>query len=241
MEKHVYREYHSGHMVELAADTLAAAIEEAAEEARRAHSDDVRSETLWVHGVVQALTEDGELIEEHPVRVAIDPEEPECKQIGLLPIEFADEGEHDWQSPHEIVGGLEDSPGVWGKGGGVVYTEVCVRCGTARITDTWAQDPETGEQGLHSVKYEPYLYEEELDEYIRHHGHCYAVVDRDGYVQDVVYDLREASDPQVTEHMNRLAGYGGDGHRWVLVDGGPCDPGDRLDVDDEEGTATLAE
>src|SRR5690606_15939834 len=83
MEKHVYREYHSGHMVELAADTLAAAIEEAAEEARRAHSDDVRSETLWVHGVVQALTEDGELIEEHPVRVAIDPEEPECKQIGL--------------------------------------------------------------------------------------------------------------------------------------------------------------
>jgi hypothetical protein len=32
-------------------------------------------------------------------------------------------------------------------------------CGCARITDTWAQDPETGEQGLHEVRYEPDRYD----------------------------------------------------------------------------------
>lgn len=80
----------------------------------------------------------------------------------------------------------------------------------------------------------------DVDEYLEAHGYCYAVVDRQGWVQEVVYDLREADDPEVTERMNRLAGYGSDGHRWVLVEGGPCSLGDLLEVDDEEGTATLA-
>lgn len=61
---------------------------------------------------------------------------------------------HDWQSPHAIVGGIKENPGVWGHGGGVKITEVCVRCGCGRHTDTWAQNPSTGEQGLESVRYE---------------------------------------------------------------------------------------
>lgn len=77
--------------------------------------------------------------------ITVDPEEPQC----------ADDGDHhDWQSPVELVGGIEENPGVWGHGGGVVITEVCLDCGLRRITDTWAQDPNTGRQGLESVEYE---------------------------------------------------------------------------------------
>lgn len=76
-------------------------------------------------------------------RVAVDPTEPECKG----------EHEHDWQSPMSVVGGIKENPGVYGHGGGVVCTEVCCHCGRYRISDSWAQDPETGEQGLASVEY----------------------------------------------------------------------------------------
>lgn len=53
--------------------------------------------------------------------------------------------DHDWQSPHAIVGGICETPGVHGHGGGVIIRECCARCGMYRITDTWAQDPATGE------------------------------------------------------------------------------------------------
>lgn len=75
-----------------------------------------------------------------------------------------DGAEHDWQSPHEIVGGDKKSPGVWGHGGGVVIVECCLRCGCARRTDTWAQDPITGQQGVESVTYEPGRYADKIGE-----------------------------------------------------------------------------
>lgn len=76
--------------------------------------------------------------------VAFDPPEPRC-----------DDGtrDHDWQSPFEILGGLEENPGVHMNGGGVIITEVCMKCGCTRTTDTWAQRSGTGEQGLTSVRY----------------------------------------------------------------------------------------
>jgi len=76
--------------------------------------------------------------------IEIEPREPDCE----------DGQTHDWQSPHEVVGGLEENPGVHGHGGGVVITEICAHCGLYRVTDTWAQDRETGEQGLTSVAYQ---------------------------------------------------------------------------------------
>lgn len=76
--------------------------------------------------------------------VALHPEEPDCSAGD----------EHDWQSPHEVVGGIEDSPGVWGHCGGVIIRTVCAHCGMYRIVDTWAQRPDTGEEGLESVRYE---------------------------------------------------------------------------------------
>jgi hypothetical protein len=70
--------------------------------------------------------------------------------------------DHDWQSPHALVGGLKENPGVRGHGGGVVIHEVCVHCGTLRVTDTWAQNPSTGEEGLESVRYEAGKYADEV-------------------------------------------------------------------------------
>lgn len=89
-----------------------------------------------------------------------DPDEPEREsyQIPLHPIEpdcSDGEHEHEWQAPYEILGGLPENPGVWGHGGGVIIDEICGRCGIYRRTDTWAQDPETGRQGLRSITYRP--------------------------------------------------------------------------------------
>lgn len=75
--------------------------------------------------------------------IAIDPDEPECSAE-----------EHDWQRPIEIVGGLAENPGVFGHGGGVRILEICANCGIKKRTDTWAQRPDTGEQGLTSIRYE---------------------------------------------------------------------------------------
>jgi hypothetical protein len=75
--------------------------------------------------------------------VEIEPDEPDCE----------DEPEHEWCSPYEVVGGCETNPGVRGHGGGVIVTELCRHCGRYRVTDTWAQRSDTGEQGLTSVTY----------------------------------------------------------------------------------------
>lgn len=103
--------------------------------------------TCWPRASVTLYDDDGDEVESHRVKVAIDPEEPVCDggEHG---------GEHEWRSPIEIVGGIAENPGVWGHGGGVIVHEVCRRCGWKRISDSWAQDPDTGEQGLNSVRYE---------------------------------------------------------------------------------------
>jgi hypothetical protein len=76
--------------------------------------------------------------------IAIDPNEPECEE----------NCSHDWKSPYSVLGGLKENPGVWGNGGGVIIKEVCCYCGKYKITNTWAQNPENGEQGLTSIEYD---------------------------------------------------------------------------------------
>ncbi len=106
---------------------------------------------LFVHVEVRA-PEDEDYYEELGSRtVVLDAEEPECSARS-----------HDWQSPYEILGGLEENPGVHGNGGGVIVTECCMRCGCARVTDSWAQNPETGEQGYTTVEYEEGRYAAEV-------------------------------------------------------------------------------
>lgn len=96
--------------------------------------------TIWVDVTIRD-DNTGKAVD--TVTVAIDPDEPPCIQGE----------EHDWQAPHDLVGGLDENPGVVGHGGGVLISEVCMHCGCGRKTDTWAQRPDTGEQGLVSLTY----------------------------------------------------------------------------------------
>ena len=64
-------------------------------------------------------------------RVAIDPPAPDCTRR-----------RHRWVEAR-----------IQTHGGGVIFTEVCKHCGCRLATDTWAQDPETGTQGLRSIEY----------------------------------------------------------------------------------------
>jgi len=125
----------------IVADTLAEAIELAEAWAEDGNWD-TSDGTVWVHAYLIEI-DNGEEVERHAIRVTIEQDEPDC----------TDGKEHNWQSPIEIVGGIKENPGVWSHGGGVTIQEVCLYCGCGKFTDTWAQDSETGEQGLRSVKY----------------------------------------------------------------------------------------
>lgn len=125
-------------------DTVTATSPEAALKIARGNVDrgnyNDTEGTLWIE--VRVVCE--ETGEEASDTVTLDEDEPDCE----------DSETHDWQSPIELVGGIKENPGVWGNGGGVIIKEVCMHCGCLRLTDTWAQNPETGEQGLTSVSYE---------------------------------------------------------------------------------------
>jgi len=104
--------------------------------------------TIWIDVRVDC-EETGERASD---TVTLDEGEPDC----------SDSEAHHWESPYALVGGLRENPGVHGHGGGVLIREVCLKCGCHRVTDTWAQNPETGEQGLRSVTYEEPFSAEEI-------------------------------------------------------------------------------
>lgn len=129
---------------------LASSAEEALETARANVDRSNYSEaegTIWIDVRVDCE----ETGESDSCTVTLDEDEPECSA-----------SEHDWQSPHELLGGLEENPGVQGNGGGVIVREVCMHCGCERTTNTWAQNPTNGEQGLTSVSYEAGKYASEV-------------------------------------------------------------------------------
>lgn len=131
--------YEDGHEYDL---ITAETAEEALEEARQNVDDSNYSiepgKTLYIDVRVRnAVTG-----EEASDTVTIEPDEPECS---------ADS--HDWQSPYSVLGGIEENPGVWGHGGGVIMKQLCSHCGVYRTTDTWAQRRDTGEQGLTEISY----------------------------------------------------------------------------------------
>ena len=99
----------------------------------------------WRHALV--IQPDGEMrwdceVDEYAADVELAPPEPDC--VG--------DGEHVWEAPYSIVGGIKENPGVSGHGGGVIIDEICRYCGAQRNTNTWAQGP-GGAQGYRSVAY----------------------------------------------------------------------------------------
>lgn len=119
--------------------SLAEALAAARDNVERRNYDNDLAGTLYID-VVARNTVTGERDGD---TVILDPEEPVC----------ADRETHDWHSPYSVLGGDRANPGVWGHGGGVIVREVCRHCGTYRLTDTWAQRMDTGEQGLTTVSY----------------------------------------------------------------------------------------
>jgi len=122
------------------ASSAAVALAMARENVDRGNYNDTEG-TIWID-VNVSCKETGESESD---TVQLDEDEPDCESDG---------GVHNWQSPIELVGGIKENPGCWGHGGGVIITEVCMHCGCKKTTDTWAQRPDTGEQGLTSVSYE---------------------------------------------------------------------------------------
>lgn len=86
-------------------------------------------ETAWIAVDVQDLARDTL----DTVMRTVEPDEPDCD----------DDDGHAWERDGTVRG----------HGGGVVIDETCAHCAWHRVTDTWAQDPSTGEQGLTSIKY----------------------------------------------------------------------------------------
>lgn len=103
-----------------------------------ADGDWPRDETLHLSALVYL---DGERIGE--AKLTLQPLPPRC----------ISGHDHEWCSPHSVVGGLKENPGVRGSGGGVYTVEVCRHCGKYQHCDTWATDPRNGRQGVERVWY----------------------------------------------------------------------------------------
>ena len=80
----------------------------------------------------------------------VDEAEPDCRQS---PYHDPHPNGHDWTATRAVEGGLEENPGVFGNGGGVVIHTHCTRCPATRTEDTWATDPSDGSQGHTVVTY----------------------------------------------------------------------------------------
>jgi hypothetical protein len=143
----------------------AASLEAALEIARDnvdASNYEASESTLWIDVSVREIcstlhdNDDCDCdLEKGSSTVQCDPAEPDCED------DDASYPLHSWSSP-SWLGGCDSNPGVWGHGGGCIIHEVCQHCGLTRITDTWAQRPDTGEQGLTSVEYSDVNQEEWL-------------------------------------------------------------------------------
>lgn len=86
---------------------------------------------------IRVVVTGGSLGEEtEDVIVVIHPPEPRCHA--------ACDDRHRWESPHALVGGIKENPGVWGAGGASIrIKEVCVLSGTMKTTTTPSQGVES--------------------------------------------------------------------------------------------------
>jgi hypothetical protein len=164
---------------------------DSAEEAAQEYVDegdwDDPTRTIWVDVFVTELGDPD--AERECITITLKPDEPDCTES---------DG-HLWATPYQLLGGLKESPGVLGHGGGVKGRDVCLLCGLAKDWDNWAQRPDTGEQGLDSVEYVADAFDVEViategdRSAVTIDGICY-VIERDGDEVELA-DVGEWSDP----------------------------------------------
>jgi len=153
--KYVYAE-ETGHEESLNSITLVGAKAEACDLLRTGDwgdslSENQRSIRPTAKIIAEYTDDEGDTKREivEAVTVQIDPVEPDC----------IDTNGHNWRSPHSVVGGLEENPGVWGRAGGVIIYKVCAYCGVYQVTET-----KDGPQGLGRIETVRY---DQADEYSR--------------------------------------------------------------------------
>jgi len=161
---------------------------------------------------------------------SIHPSEPPCHE-GL---------EHDWQSPHEFVGGLKEDPGVFSSGPGIFLKEVCMTCGCSYLKDQGAHNTIDG-RVVTKITYIPGEFAEEVVLH-RHKGKLIARMDprKTGLgfynVLSLHKDLEDAVDDYSADDGTWFA--------WVepgTSQGEEMRPDEYEVVDDEEiGPAILA-
>ena len=103
--------------------------------------------TTFLDTELVAKNERGETIEEEKIEVRFDPPLP-CEGD-------ASRGKCRWDNPHELLGGLEENPGVRGHGGGAAIMEVCRTCGSYRETLTHDQDTGSSDEWEKTTRYLP--------------------------------------------------------------------------------------
>lgn len=129
-----YRVSDDGADETIEAESMADALETAAEYWQEGSWDSKCLISVRVAELDEDGKETGE-VDWVEVECGEDPEAPECT---------ADE--HDWCSPHEVVGGLDSNPGVWSTGGTTIVTrEVCPHCGCYRRTTSYGSQRNPGQ------------------------------------------------------------------------------------------------
>lgn len=135
--------------VDFKCDSVEEALEKAKEWAVEGDWDS-DLETFWVELDLIAYDENYNIVQVITEQIPLHPEDPFCMED--------EAGVHEWTDDHSIVGGIEENPGVWGNGGGVFIQRACKKCGMLFEENTWATNPNTGEQGLYARKYVPRYY-----------------------------------------------------------------------------------
>ena len=141
MTRFIYRE-DSGHTEPLQATTLEAATAEA-----ESLLQDGDWPPGWVTAGVIDTTDDSIAA---TAEAFIEPPEPPCT-----------ESAHDWRGDPRI--GLRENPGCMGIGGAAIQqTDVCLHCGTVRVTVAGDTNP-IGAGNRDSMRYDHDLYDEEWE------------------------------------------------------------------------------
>lgn len=92
-------------------------------------------ETIYVDGWAVPIRREKEDFDNRVCATArIDPVVPKCVR--------------GWGEVHEW-----EQTSVRGSGGGVLITETCKACGCVKVTNTWGQRRDTGEQGVEIISY----------------------------------------------------------------------------------------
>jgi len=121
------------------ADTATEAANEYVDDGDWGDGDESFAVTVWVWRTAATIDDDGQLqyveVDRDSYLIVRDPPEPEC--------EASESGEHRWEAPYKLVGGIRENPGVWGRGAGVATLQVCVLCGTCRNENTATQGANT--------------------------------------------------------------------------------------------------